>query len=57
MAYTGTAGVTSTQLYANGVAIPDAIITDTVVAGTTKNSSFTTIIMANKGALGVSRII
>lgn len=44
-----TAGLSSIQLYADGVAIPDAIITETIVADSYNNSSFTTIIQANRG--------
>lgn len=49
VSYTGTAGLASIQLYADGVAIPDAIITNTIVADSYSNGSFTTIIKANKG--------
>lgn len=45
----GTVGLSSIQLFADGVAIPDAIITDTIVADSYNNSSFTTIIRANRG--------
>ena len=39
------------QLYANGIAIPDAIINETVASTSTYvNSSFNTIIRANPGA-------
>ena len=49
ISFTGTAGLTSIQLYADGVAIPDAIITQTVTADSYSDCSFTTIIKANKG--------
>ena len=50
--FTGTAGLASIQLYADGVAIPDAIITETVVADSYSNASFTTLIKANGGNFG-----
>lgn len=40
------------QLYADNVAIPDAIITANVTTGTVVNNSFTTIIRANPGVAG-----
>lgn len=46
------AGPVTLQLYADGVAIPDAIVTTTLVASTTTNGSFATIIKANPGNLG-----
>ena len=42
------------QLYANGVAIPDAIITQTITANAYSNMSFDTIIKANVGMMGQS---
>lgn len=51
VSFTGTAGLTSIQLYADGVAIPDAIITTTIVADSYSDCSFTTIIKANRGNL------
>ena len=47
--FTGTAGLVSLQLYADGVAIPDAIITETIVADSYSNCSLTTIIKASRG--------
>lgn len=52
--YSGAAGLASIQLYANNVAIPDAIISTTLVADSVSNGSFTTILKANIGALGDS---
>jgi len=49
---TGTAGPAVIQLYADGVAIPDAIISTTLVADTDTNSSFNTTIRARAGLPG-----
>lgn len=46
----GAAGLASIQLFADGVAIPDAIITETLVADSNANVSFTSIIRARPGA-------
>ena len=45
--FSGTAGLTSIQLYADGVAIPDAIITETLVDSQVTDASFNTIIKAS----------
>lgn len=50
----GTTGVTSIQLYADGTAIPDAMIIDNLTAGEYSNSSFSTIIKATPGMIGQS---
>ena len=52
ISYTGEAGLTTIQLYADGVAIPDAVINATIVADSYNDNSFTTIIKANKGNIG-----
>lgn len=46
-----TAGPVSLQLYADGVAIPDAIVTTTLVASTPTNGSFVTIVKATPGTI------
>lgn len=47
----GTTGLASIQLYADGVAIPDAIITNTYTATEYLDSSFSTIIKAAPGTV------
>lgn len=54
ISFTGAAGLSSIQLYADGVAIPDAIITQTLVADSYSNCSFTTIIKAKPGTYNSS---
>lgn len=44
-----TTGEVSIQLYADGVAIPDAIITTNITAGEYSNNTFETIIKASPG--------
>lgn len=46
----GTTGEVSIQLYADGVAIPDAIITTNMTAGEYTNGTFNTIIKASPGS-------
>lgn len=48
----GTTGSATIQLYADGVAIPDAIIENTFTASENSNTSFSTIIKATPGATG-----
>lgn len=47
----GTTGEVSIQLYADGIAIPDAIITANITAGEYSNNSFSTIIRATPGTV------
>ena len=47
---TGTAATATIQLYADGVAIPDAVIIQTLVADSNSNVSFSTILRARPGA-------
>ena len=51
---TGEAGPVTIQLYADGVAIPDAIIYRTLTADSYSNCSFNTIIRASAGISGQS---
>lgn len=47
---TGAAATVTIQLYADGVAIPDAVIIQTLVADSNSNVSFSTILRARPGA-------
>ena len=47
-----TTGTASIQLYANGTAIPDAIITENLTASEYSSGSFSTIIKATPGLYG-----
>jgi len=49
---TGDTGPVTIQLYADGVAIPDAIIYTTLTTDSYTNNSFNTIIRANAGVVG-----
>lgn len=44
-------GLVTIQLFANGTAIPDAVIVETLTTGNTANVSFTTIIRALPGVV------
>lgn len=48
----GTTGEASVQLFADGVAIPDAIITSNFTAGSNTDTSFSTIVKATPGLNG-----
>lgn len=48
----GTTGAATIQLYADGVAIPDALINNTFTASENSDVSFSTIIKATPGSVG-----
>ena len=50
-ASTATAGLVTIQLYADGVAIPDAVIITNLAANSNVDSSFSTIIRATPGTV------